>query len=178
MITLEPYQKKYEKQYKQLYKTAFPAEERAPWFLLKCRAKQGKAEALAAMDGEQFAGLAYIVTLDDTAYLFYLAVEANRRGKGTGSQILSALKERYPDKRIYLSREQLDTSAENYPQRESRHRFYLSNGFEDWGVCIKEGSVTYDVMGIGNPVKPEQYTALINGWAGKLVSLCFRARME
>jgi len=177
MITLEPYRKEFEKQYKALYLTAFPAEERAPWLLLKRRAGQGRAEALAAMDGGSFAGMAYVVISGDTVYLFYLAVEENRRGQGTGGQIISALRERYPDKRIYLAREQLDESAENYPQRESRHRFYLANGFQDWGAQIKEGPVTYDVMGIGKPVTPAEYRRLITGWAGRFAGLFFRAYM-
>ena len=165
MITLEPYRKETEKQYRALYLSAFPEEERAPWWLLKRRAKQGRAEALAAMDDGKFAGMAYVVTLGDMAYLFYLAVEEGQRGRGTGGKIIAALRERFPDKRIY-------------PQRESRHRFYLANGFRDWDITIKEGPVTYDVMGMGTPVTPPEYRALISGWAGKLPGLFFRAYME
>ena len=178
MITLEPYRKETEKQYRALYLSAFPEEERAPWWLLKRRAKQGRAEALAAMDDGKFAGMAYVVTLGDMAYLFYLAVEEGQRGRGTGGKIIAALRERFPDKRIYLASEQRDESAGNYPQRESRHRFYLANGFRDWDITIKEGPVTYDVMGMGTPVTPPEYRALISGWAGKLPGLFFRAYME
>lgn len=177
MLKLEPCKKEHIKKLKDLYLTAFPAEERAPWWLLKRRAAQGRAEMLAAMDGDEFAGMAYLVTLDDMAYLFYLAVEENRRGQGTGSQILTALKEQYHGKRLFLAREQLDQSAGNYAQRESRHRFYLANGLTDWDRLIKEGPVTYDVMGIGNVVDPPEYKALIEGWAGWLAKLNFRAYM-
>lgn len=105
-------------------------------------------------------------------------MEEGQRGRGTGGKIIAALRERFPDKRIYLAREQLDESAGNYPQRESRHRFYLANGFRDWDITIKEGPVTYDVMGMGTPVTPPEYRALISGWAGKLPGLFFRAYME
>lgn len=175
MITLEPCRKEHLGKMKSLYLRAFPADERTPWFLLKRRARHGRAEALEATDGGEFAGLAYVVLLDDMVYLFFLAVEEGRRGRGTGGQILSALRERFPGKRIFLAREQLDKSAGNYPERESRHRFYLSNGFEDWGIKIKEGAVTYDVMGIGKKVTPPEYRALITGWAGKLPGLFLRA---
>lgn len=178
MITLEPYRKEFGKQYKALYLSAFPEEERAPWWLLKRRARQGRAQALAALDDGRFAGMAYVVTLDDMAYLFYLAVEEDQRGRGTGGSIIAALRERFPDKRIFLAREQLDSSAENYPQRESRHRFYLSNGFEDWGITVREGPVTYDVMGTGKPVTPPEYRALIGGWAGRIAGRLFRAYIE
>lgn len=175
MIRLEPCSRYYINQYRELYISAFPAEERAPWFLLSRRAKQGRAEALAALEGDEFAGLAYVVVLGDMAYLFYLAVAEERRGQGMGGQIIAALRERYAGKRLFLAREQLDKSAENYKQRESRHRFYLANGFEDWDSIIREGPVTYDVMGTGKPVSPEEYHALISGWAGRFANLFFRA---
>lgn len=177
MITLEPCKKEHIKEMKHLYRTAFPEEEQAPWWIIKRRAGQGRAEMLAAMDGGEFAGMAYVVTLGDMAYLFYLAVEENRRGQGTGTQILTALKEKYTGKRLFLAREQLDQSAENYAQRESRHRFYLSNGFADWDRTIKEGPVTYDVMGIGKVVDPPEYKALIDSWTGWLMRRLVNAYM-
>ncbi len=177
MISLELCTKENMSKMKQLYLTAFPAEERAPWLLLKRRAGQGRAEMLAAVEDGSFAGMAYMVTLGDMAYLFYLAVEDGRRGQGIGGQILAALKERYPDKRIFLAREQLDPSAENAAQRESRHRFYLANGFQDWGVQIREHTMTYDAMGIGKPVTAPEYAALMGSWSGRLISRFFNARI-
>ena len=73
--------------------------------------------------------------------------------------------------RIFLAREQLDKSAENYAQRVSRRNFYLRCGFEDLPCCIKEGSVVYDVMGIGGIVTAEEYHKLIKPWAGFLLKI-------
>lgn len=176
-IILEPCKKEHLNTAKSLYHTAFPAEERAPWIMLKNRADKRRAELLAAMDGDSFAGMAYTVTYEDMTYLFYLSVEENRRGQGTGSQMISALRERYPVNRIFLAREQLDRTAENYPQRERRHHFYLANGFTDMGCRIREGKVVYDVMGIGGRVTPEEYGALMLYWSGRLMRLFFRAEM-
>lgn len=176
-IKLEPCRSEHLAKAKALYYSAFPSEERAPWWVLKRRAKQGRAELLAAVDAGQFAGMAYVVTLNDMVYLFYLAVEEDRRGRGTGSEILTELKKKYSGKRLYLSREQLDSNAENYPQRESRYRFYLSNGFTDMGCCIKESTVTYDVMGVGGSVTPEEYAQLMKSWSGRFVGLFFKARL-
>lgn len=176
MITLEPCRKEHLKELKALYMTAFPKEERAPWWLMKLRANQGRADSLAATVDGEFAGMAYMVTRDDMAYLFYLAVEQNIRGKGTGSAILKALGERYAGKRIFLSREQLDSSAPNYAQRESRHRFYLSNGLSDWGIQIKEGPMIYDVMGTGDKVvTAAEYDALMRSWVGRMPKRLFNA---
>ena len=46
MITLEPCRKEHLKELKALYMTAFPKEERAPWWLMKLRANQGRADSL------------------------------------------------------------------------------------------------------------------------------------
>lgn len=176
-VILEPCRSEDLGKIKALYLGAFPEEERAPWWLLNRRVKQGKAELFAAEDDGRFAGMAYVVALDDMAYLFYLAVEEGQRGRGTGTEILAALKRHYSGKRLFLAREQLDSSADNFPQRESRHRFYLSNGLTDMGCCIKESTVTYDVMGTGGKVMPEEYSRLIKGWSGRLVGLFFRAKL-
>ena len=177
MIKLTPCSKERLNDMKKLYYTAFPAEERAPWRLLVKRAGQHRAELLAATDGGSFAGMVYLVTMNDMAYLFYLAVEENMRGRGIGGQILTALKEKYPGKRLFIAREQLDKAADNYPQRESRRRFYLANGFEDWSGQIIEGTMVYDIMGVGRPVTPPEYNALMKSWAGWFKSLFFRAHM-
>lgn len=157
------------KEIKELYKSAFPPEERAPFFVLRRRAEQGKAEMLEARDGDKFAGLAYMVCLRDMAYIFYLAVAPDMRGMGCGSAILGELRERYAGKRLFLAREQLDEAAENYEQRLRRHDFYLHNGFEDKRFKIKEASVVYDAMGIGGDVSEQEYRELIDRWGGRLM---------
>lgn len=176
-IKLTPCPRVHQAEARRLYLTAFPKEERAPFFFLMARARRGKGRLLAALDGERFAGLAYIVTLDDMAYLFYLAVEEELRGQGAGGQIISALKELYPQSRIFLSREQLDENAENLPQRIARREFYLKNGFCDMGACVQEAKMTYDVMGIGGKVSPQEYDRLMTSWSGRLMRFFFTMRL-
>ncbi len=169
-MKLEIAGKTIQRQCKKLYLTAFPKEERAPFWLIRSRAKSGRAEMLAAYDENEFVGFAYMVCHKDLTYLFYLAVMENMRGKGYGSKILEAIKSRYRGKRIFLAREQLDKTADNFAQRISRHQFYRRNGFEDLPCQIKEASVVYDVMGIGGNVSAEEYDALISSWAGKFLT--------
>ncbi len=170
-IILEHYHnnKKYNKHLKKLYKSAFPREERAPFFVIMSKVKKEKADMLIAKDEETFIGLVYTVCYKDLVYIFYFAINEGLRGKGYGGKVLTALKEKYNGKRIFLAREQLDKSAPNYNQRLKRHSFYLHNGFEDLGCKIKEAGVIYDVMGIGGHVLPEEYNALITNWAGNLI---------
>ncbi len=155
---------------KKLYLTAFPADERAPFFFLKRKSMQKKSTMLIAESDRAFIGFAYTVVYRDLVYLFYFAVADSKRESGYGSEILHLLKEYYPGKRIFLAREQLDKNAENYDQRVRRHKFYLKNGFKDLPFCIKEASVVYDVMSCGGNVAIEDYNKLIVNWAGKFVS--------
>ena len=172
VITIKSFKKgkKMEKRLKNLYNSAFPADERAPFHLMISRLRKGRAEMLAAFDGEEFIGFAYTVCYEDLVYLFYLAIEEDKRGSGYGSLIIKGIKKKYQGKRIFLAREQLDISAQNYPQRISRHRFYLRNGFKDLPLYIKEASVVYDVMSIGGNILPEEYNHLIKFWSGRLLN--------
>ncbi len=168
-ITLEPADAADYKNIKTLYKSAFPPEERPPFFIIKNKAKKGKAQMLAARDGETFIGFAYLICCLDMAYLFFFAIDEAKRAMGYGSEILRLLRERYQGKRLFLAREQLDETADNYSQRVSRRNFYRKSGFEDLPCRIKEASVVYDVMGIGGNISPKEYDELITSWAGGLI---------
>ena len=161
------------KSFKTLYYKSFPFIERAPYFMLLNAAKKGRADMLAAMDGDEFAGLLYMLTDGDIAYIFYLAVDEEKRGKGYGKAIISAMKERYLGKRIFLARERIEKNAENIEQRKNRRQFYLKNGFEDYDCFIREGFVVYAFMGIGGKVSAEEYDRLITRWIGKFITRLF-----
>lgn len=160
-----------------LYLRAFPAEERAPFWVLKRRALQGRGELLAARQNGAFAGFAYVIGSARAAYLFFFAIADGQRGRGYGSAVLAALKERYAGKALFLARETLDEHAENYAQRTRRHAFYLRNGFCDLPLFIQEAGVTYDVMGVGGAPRPEDYQALMKAWAGPVLSRLVPMRM-
>jgi len=161
--------KKDYKRIKKLFISAFPPEERPPFFILKSKAEKGKGDMLSIYDGEVFIGFVYIVCRLDTAYLFFFAIEADKRGCGYGSAVLVELLKEYEGKRLFLAREQLDENSDNYDERVRRHKFYLKNGFCDLPVKIKEGNVIYDVMGVGGSVTAEEYDLLITQWCGKFM---------
>ncbi len=154
---------------KKIYNRAFPSEERAPFFFIRRKAQKGKAEMLSVKENGSVIGFAYLVTCKDLVYLFYLALTDDKRGKGYGSRILHELREKYRGKRIFLSREQLDETSENYSERVNRRNFYMRNGFCDMGCQVREGNMTYDVMGIGGNVTAKEYDDLIYSWSGKLI---------
>lgn len=149
---------------KGLYHQAFPSEERAPFNMLMRKAK--RSDFFALYDNEKWIGLAYIVSRGKLAYIFYIAVTPDLRGQGYGTAAMKALIDHYSGCRLFLALEQLDKSADNYEQRLKRHEFYKNCGLSDLPYKIKEGSVVYDIMGVGGKVEPEEYRELIDSYLG------------
>ena len=160
------------RKFKKLYIKSFPAEERAPYLLLLNRAKKKKADMFAAVDenGDEFMGILYMLSDEKIAYIFYLAVSEEKRGKGIGGEILSAMKEHYNGKRIFLARERIEKNSGNFAERIKRREFYIRNGFTDYhDRFIREGIVVYAFMGIGGAVSREEYETLITDWIGNFL---------
>ena len=171
-----------------IYLQSFPENERAPMKLLKKRAKQGKADFLAAYDGEKIVGMAYVVCMRDLAYLFYIAVDKSERGKGYGTQTMAALLKQYSGKRFFFFFEQLDSSADNYSQRVKRHSFYSACGLHDLPFKLKEGAVTFAAMGKlltegdssqadGFTVSAQEYGELMRRFMGFIMSRIVDVRL-
>ena len=122
---------------------------------------------LIAKDGGKFVGFVYVVGWEKLSYLFFLAVEESKRGKGYGTMILDCVKTRYSGNKIFLARERLDEPCNNLEQRLNRHKFYLKNGFVDLECKIVEGGVVFDAMSIGGVITNAEYTSLIDSWCGE-----------
>ncbi len=176
-ITISPVQKSEQRAIKRLYKTAFPKNERAPFWMLVSRVKKRRAVLLCAKDGERLIGMAYLVEGETAVYLFYYAICGDCRGMGYGSKVLSELIKRYEGRKLFLSRETLDSSADNYSERLRRHSFYLRLGFEDQPELVSEGGVIFDTMSIGGRVTPDEYDLLITSWAGERYKKRYGMRM-
>ena len=176
-ITIEKMTKKDRGAVKRLYLSAFPRNERPPFYLLESRAKKGLGNCHVVYDNGEFIGFAYVIPHLDMAYLYYFAIDGEKRGMGYGSAVLSELKRIYDGKRFFLARETLDEKSDNYAQRVKRHEFYLKNGLEDLSVKIKEASVTFDAMGIGGTVKPEEYDAMMTAFCGKIIKRLMDMRL-
>ncbi len=162
---------------KRLYLSAFPKEERPPFFLLRRGLRRQAGTLLVAKEQDDFLGFAYLVGTNDIGYLFFFAIDAQYRSCGYGSEVLRLLKEKYVHGRLFLARETLDPSTENYSQRLRRHDFYLRNGFADLPCQIQEGPVIFDVMGIGGQITPREYTDLMDAWGGKWLRKLIPMRM-
>ena len=125
-------------QVKSLYRTAFPKEERLPWWVLRFWAFTGRGQLTAYYDGQTFCGMTVSATAGDIFYIMFFAVDEPLRGQGYGSGILEYLKRENPGKTILLNVELLDETAPNNAQRIRRMAFYQKNGFFDTGMDIRE----------------------------------------
>lgn len=162
------------KQARSLYHHAFPADERAPFWLLARKAHRSNVDWWSIYDGDTWAGFFYVLHYNDLSYLFYFAISPQCRGKGYGSQALCELKKVYAGRRIFLAIEQLDPAAENYAERVRRKQFYERNGFTDLHEKLREANVVYSLLGIGSAVRKKEYKALIRNWGGALLTRLVR----
>ena len=87
----------------------------------------------------------------------YLAVSPSARNGGIGSSILGALREKYPNHRIFL---EIESVWEDVPDRDARLRrkaFYLRNGFTPMKLMIWLFGVKMEVLGIDCTLDYSQY---------------------
>ena len=159
----------YKKEIRELFIRAFPREERPPLSFLLRRAKKGKGDFCALVDGGRFVGLTFVTETEHVAALMFFAVEDSVRGKGYGSQVLKALQEKYAGKKIFLTIEPVDEKAANYTQRVKRKAFYVRNGFESMGYTVREAGVIYELLAYGGAVSKEEYRMVTEKLFGKVI---------
>ena len=144
-----------------LAKEAFPPEEYlAPSELVRM-ARSDCFDFLALLDGEKFVGFMVVQTYADMAYLFFLAIDAERRGKGYGGRAIETLRAEYPDKTHVVDFEMPDDAAPNREQREKRRGFYLRNGYRETGLFLSYLGVDYEVFCMREHFSQETFKAMM-----------------
>lgn len=155
---------------KNLYLTAFPFAERMPYFLFKHLSKKENVGFYAVYDKSSFVGLVYNVYYKDIVYLFYFAINPTLRGKGYGSKVLAAMREKYYDRRIVLNIEECNEKSDNYSERLKRKNFYEKNGFFALDYKVREGGVVYEMMCCskgGKKVSKQEYYKIMESYFGE-----------
>ena len=110
-----------------LYESAFPDEERIPW--------------------DDLLGLTIVYPRPRLSWFWYFAVPEQRRGRGIGQRILSALLARYEGRSAVLDMEDpAQPGAPNPEQRRRRAAFYRRNGFRETGVGKTFGPVAMTIL--------------------------------
>ena len=159
---------------KNIFLKAFPACERPPHAFLYLRSKITGNEYLGVYDGDALVGMSYVISSEKVAYIFFLAIAEEHRGKGYGTDTLDALKALYGDKKIILAIEEMDERADNYPERLRRLKFYEKNGFRMSGYKLREVNMVYDLLSLTEPPTPEEYSAIPRVFLGKFLSKIFK----
>jgi len=158
---------KYKKQIKKLYRTAFPANERAPLFMLHGKTKHSNNSFCAITDNNEFVGLVYTISNDKWIYVFFLAVEESMRGKGYGTSILKHIQDENLGKTVALMIEDTsDKAVSNYEERIQRLKFYQNNGFKQLNIKINEAGVDYELLGTNTNVTQQDFLNLMREFLG------------
>lgn len=129
----------YKKELEELYLSAFPDDERFPFWLIKRCAEENNVKLNAILDGEQFIGMEYIVNCDNAYYLMYFAIDEKLRNKNYGSKTLADLKEKYET--IFLS---IEKPCDEITKK--RKNFYLKNGFFETNKYYEDTGVEYEIL--------------------------------
>lgn len=141
-----------------LYLEAFPKAERKPFAVIKKLCKLGKSEMLCLeSDNGDFVGLAITVLYEDLVLLDYFAISPEGRGKGTGSEALRLLKEKYVGKRFFLEIEST-LDSQNCPEERTRRKiFYLRSGMSVMPFEVDLFGVHMEILTNGCTVTYEDY---------------------
>ncbi len=147
------------KKIRKLYLSAFPKDERLPWFVLRLNALRKGIGLHAFLDGDTFCGFTCSVTLEGLHFLLFFAVDDAIRCQGYGSAILSLLRQEYGT--LILNIEPLVPDAPDLPLRQSRYRFYRRNGFFDTGCHVLEKDGIFRVLCTNPEPDPDVYRKLL-----------------
>lgn len=158
---------------KRIYLEAFPISERKPFGMMKRKARQGRMEMLALLDGGKLAGMAVTVLHRDMILLDYFAISRELRGKRLGSEAIGLLKERYRGKKLILEIELAKEQAPGAEERIRRKRFYLKNGIEETGIRIRLFGVPMELLSFGGTVSYEEYHSIYE----EVIGDCFARRV-
>ena len=130
----------------EIYKSSFPKVERFPIWLLRIMSHLNGINSVAFRDGDILCGFSYFLVNEETVFILFLAVNDKIRSRGYGSQIISWIKNTYPNRDIFLDAEKPDENAENNSQRVKRIKFYQRNGIFETGHFFTYDDITYEIL--------------------------------
>lgn len=154
-----------------LYETAFPAGEKKPFSMIISGQETGLVEILSAEENDTFLGLAIMAKSGDRVLLDYFAIASERRGQGTGSAVLQALKERYQGMRIIIEIESTKcVDEEELVIRTRRKSFYLRTALQCCRTTSIFGELRWRCFQTGLPCPYEEYLDIYTTAFGTQVS--------
>jgi len=152
-----------------LYESAFPDYEKKPFWLIRLKNKQGRADVWYLEEAGQFIGLGITMSAPGLMLLDYFAIDENLRGKGYGSKALKALQEQYADRHFFLEIESVYDECDNTEERIHRKQFYLKNGMTEMKIMANLFGTNMEVLGHGCRLDFATYSSVYKYTYGKRV---------
>jgi GNAT superfamily N-acetyltransferase len=143
---LERVSKQNRRNVREIYISAFPKEERMPFWLMLIMGRLWNTKFLALRDADAVCGFVYMAMTRRLIFIMFLAVDETIRSKGYGRRILTEVQSMHPGRKIIVSIERCDVEAHDIEQRIRRKRFYLSNGYAETGYLIKLAGVEQEIL--------------------------------
>ena len=135
------------KEIHRLYESAFPDYEKKPFWLIRIKNKQGRADVWYLEEEGRFIGLGITMSSPELVLLDYFAIDEKVRGMGFGSKALKALQEQYADRHFFLEIESIYDECDNVEQRKRRKQFYLRNGMTEMRMMANLFGTNMEVLG-------------------------------
>lgn len=160
-----------------LYESAFPPDERMPFERVLQKRDAGIMHLLSVEnENGEFLGFANITFCLDVLALNYFAILPEKQGRGYGTEVIIALKKRYPERSIVIDIEDDEVECDNLEQRKRRRAFYERLGFFAMPYHLKIFGVPSLIMSSGREYTFEEYKEIFanvfSKWAVERVSLC------
>lgn len=152
-----------------LYESAFPDYEKKPFWLIRIKNKQGRADVWYLEEDGQFIGLGITMSSPKLVLLDYFAIDGEKRGRGYGSKALKALQEQYAGRHFFLEIESIYDTCDNVEQRMRRKQFYLRNGMTEMKMMANLFGTNMEVLGHGCKLDFATYSYIYEYTYGKRV---------
>ena len=149
------------KEIHELYDSSFPPDERMPFERI-LQKRDDKIMYLLSVENEnnKFIGFANITLCLDVLALNYFAIKPEYQGYGYGTEVIIALKKRYPERSIIIDIEDDEVECENQFQRKRRRSFYERLGFSAMPYRLSIFGVPSIIMSCGRKYTFEEYTEI------------------
>ena len=153
-----------------LYESAFPPDERMPFERVLQKRDSGVMRLLSVENNDgEFLGFANITLCLDVLALNYFAILPEKQGSGYGTEVILALKNRYPTRSIVIDIEDDDVECDNAEQRKRRRAFYERLGFFAMPYRLSIFGVPSLIMSSGREYTFEEYKEIFaqvfSAWA-------------
>lgn len=169
-MNLEDYKNtNFKKDIKKLYISAFPKNERIPFFLYRKKSTKKNSHLMAITDRNKFIGFVSLETYLDITCIMYFAIAEDYRKKGYGTKALTQIKNINKAQRIVLIIEKEDDTLRDNQIRIKRRKFYEKNGFLKNNFIVKEGGVSFLPLSRNGKISKNEYHNLSIQFYGKIL---------